>query len=66
MVDYLRQSLSEVERKVILKALRKTGWIKRDAAKVLGISRSTLYRKLNRYRIRSEYQEQLDKLLPRN
>jgi len=65
-VDYLRQSLSEVERKVLLKALRKTGWIKRDAAKVLGISRSTLYRKLNRYRIRSEYQEQLDKLLPRN
>ena len=61
----LRQSLSDVERMVILDILRQTSWIKREAAKVLGISRPTLYRKLKRYKIRSEYQEQLDKVLPR-
>ena len=42
-------SLSEGERGLILKALRKSNWNKHDAARRLKISRSTLYSKIRRY-----------------
>jgi len=64
-VGNLKQSISDAERIFILDTLRQTGWIKREAAKQLGISRTTLYRRLKRYEIRPEYQEQLDKMLAR-
>jgi transcriptional regulator of acetoin/glycerol metabolism len=64
-VGYLKKLLSEVEQEAILDTLRGTDWVKREAAKQLGISRPTLYRKLKRYKIRSEHQEQLDKMLTR-
>lgn len=42
-------SLDELERHHILQTLRKTNWVKREAARILGINRSTLDRKLERY-----------------
>ncbi len=43
--------LQEMERKMIQEVLRKTGYNKQKAAKLLGISRTTLYDKIRRYRI---------------
>jgi two-component system response regulator HydG len=42
-------SLDEVERRHILLVLDKLSWNKAEAARVLGINRATLYRKLQRY-----------------
>jgi DNA-binding NtrC family response regulator len=42
-------TLEEVERRYLIQALEETGWNKKQAAEVLGINPSTLYRKLQRY-----------------
>jgi transcriptional regulator of acetoin/glycerol metabolism len=42
-------SLREVERQQILQALEKTGWHRGKTAEILGISPSTLYRRLRDY-----------------
>jgi transcriptional regulator with GAF, ATPase, and Fis domain len=48
-------SLAQVERLAILHTLELTDWNKRQAAKILGIHRPTLYNKLRKYRLwRSE------------
>jgi len=47
--------LEEMEQKYIIKALKKYGWsdeAKAMAAKELGISRSTIYRKIAKYKIK--------------
>jgi Nif-specific regulatory protein len=44
-------SLADVERRHILATLKSTGWNKSRAAGILGIERSTLDRKIRRYRI---------------
>ncbi|MFQ5693373.1 MAG: sigma-54 interaction domain-containing protein [Nitrospinota bacterium] len=41
--------LAEIEREYVLRVLRETGGNKRKAALILGIDRSTLYRRLERY-----------------
>jgi two-component system response regulator HydG len=41
--------MDEVERRHILHVLDALGWNKAEAARVLGINRATLYRKLQRY-----------------
>jgi len=46
---YVAISLDELERHHILQTLSKTNWVKREAARILGINRSTLDRKLERY-----------------
>jgi Nif-specific regulatory protein len=46
---YVASSLDELERHHILQTLRMTNWVKREAARILGINRSTLDRKLERY-----------------
>ena len=43
--------MTEVEKEHILDALEKTGGNKREASRVLGISRDTLYRKMRKYGI---------------
>ena len=53
---YLDESLCKVERRVILDALRGHNWSRVKTAKSLGISRSTLYRKLDKYGIKGRYQ----------
>jgi transcriptional regulator with PAS, ATPase and Fis domain len=42
-------NMEEIEKSTILKALEKTHWNKRKAAKLLNISERTLYRKLKEY-----------------
>jgi DNA-binding NtrC family response regulator len=44
-------SLEEVDRLAILQTLELTDWNKRQAAKILGIHRPTLYNKLRKYRL---------------
>ena len=44
-----RASLAEIERAAILRTLKATGWSRTEAATILGIDKSTLYRKLKRY-----------------
>ena len=41
--------LEEVERRYILRVLEAVGGQKTDAARILGLDRKTLYRKLERY-----------------
>ena len=43
------RTLSEVERNYIKKVLRKVKWDKSEATKILGISKSTLYSKIQEY-----------------
>jgi DNA-binding NtrC family response regulator len=43
--------LKDIEREAILEALRKTSGRKQDAARLLGIGKSTLYDKIKKYRI---------------
>ena len=45
-----RWDLERVERTYILRVLEDHGWSKTESAEALGINRSTLYRKLTRYR----------------
>jgi Nif-specific regulatory protein len=47
--EYKPLSLADVERKHILATLRATGWNKSQTASILGIERSTLDRKIQRY-----------------
>lgn len=44
-------TLEELEKRYILKILRETGWHKSNAAKILGIDRRTLYRKIEGYKL---------------
>jgi transcriptional regulator with GAF, ATPase, and Fis domain len=45
-------SVSDMEKEMIKSALLKTGGNKRKAARILGLSERTLYRKINRYNLR--------------
>ncbi len=45
------RSLTEIERDHILETLEYTGWNKSHASKILGIERSTLDRKIRRYKL---------------
>ena len=47
-------SLDEVEKKHILKILNQTGWNISRTSDLLGINRSTLYNKINRYGLKEE------------
>jgi DNA-binding NtrC family response regulator len=42
-------TLEELEQQYLLQTLEQTGWKKKNAAEILGINPSTLYRKLQRY-----------------
>jgi transcriptional regulator of acetoin/glycerol metabolism len=48
--------LEELERRAILKTLRETSGDKLAAARMLGIGKTTLYRKLKQYNMRPEEQ----------
>lgn len=45
-------SLEKGEKKLILKALEKAGWVQKDAAQLLGISRRVLHYKIKKFGIR--------------
>ena len=44
----LKQALAAPERRLILEALERCGWRRDEAARSLGINRTTLYKKLKR------------------
>ena len=50
------QTLAEIERLTILRALERTNWNKRAAADLLGVYRPTLYGKLKKYKL-GEYRQ---------
>ncbi len=50
-VKPLKAALQKPEREYILAALRRTGWNKKRAALELNVSRSTLYKKISKYRL---------------
>jgi Nif-specific regulatory protein len=55
--QYAPVALDEIERRHILRTLKWTNGVKREAAEILGINRSTLDRKLDRYGIRGPQPE---------
>jgi PAS domain S-box-containing protein len=50
---YLKVIVEEVEKEVILECLKETNWNKNKAAKILGISRAGLYKKIEEYKLES-------------
>jgi DNA-binding NtrC family response regulator len=53
-------TLDEVERRYIQRVMEAVSWSKSEATRVLGIDRSTLYRKLERYKIAPSSMSKLD------
>ncbi len=51
VIDSPEMTLEELEKEYILKVLNYTGWQKKRAAEILGINASTLYRKLQAYKM---------------
>lgn len=49
----LKNALRDPEKKLILEALEKNRWNKKHAAEALGINRTTLYKKMNLYGIKT-------------
>ena len=47
----LKTALTLPERQLIIQALETNGWNRQNTAKVLGINRTTLYKKMKRYNI---------------
>jgi Nif-specific regulatory protein len=52
--DFAPCSLSDIEKQHVLSTLQHTGWNKSRAASILGIERSTLDRKIRRYKLTEE------------
>ncbi|HBD08752.1 MAG TPA: hypothetical protein DCZ69_10875, partial [Syntrophobacteraceae bacterium] len=52
--DAAPASLAENERRLLLRVLREAGWNKREAARRLQLSRSSLYSKIHRYGLANE------------
>jgi transcriptional regulator with PAS, ATPase and Fis domain len=47
----LKLALAAPERQIIIEALETNGWNRQDTAKTLGINRTTLYKKMKKYKI---------------
>jgi two-component system response regulator HydG len=47
----LREALEEPEKQIIIEALRAFDWRRREVAAALGVNRTTLYKKMRRYRL---------------
>jgi len=54
--DSLKSALAAPERKIILEALEANGWNRQNTAHMLGINRTTLYKKMKKYDIAFEKQ----------
>lgn len=57
-VTNLKSALADPERQIILDALENHGWNRQETADMLGINRTTLYKKMKRYGIQFEKQLQ--------
>jgi len=49
--NYLKDVVENVEKDIIMECIEKTGGNKKETAKILGLSRAGLYKKLNRYNL---------------
>jgi len=49
--NYLKDAVETIEKDLIMECIKKTGGNKKETAKVLGLSRAGLYKKLNRYNL---------------
>jgi DNA-binding NtrC family response regulator len=52
----LKAALAQPERQLILDALEANGWNRQNTARLLGINRTTLYKKMKKYSIDFEKQ----------
>jgi len=52
----LKSALAAPEREIIIEALERNGWNRQNTAKLLGINRTTLYKKMKKYGIEFETQ----------
>ena len=52
-------AVEQLERQMMVRALEETGWNKTQAAKVLGVSRRNLIRKVARYELEDEEEQEL-------
>lgn len=50
--NYLKDIVESMEKDLIIECLNKTGGNKNETAKILGLSRAGLYKKINRYNLR--------------
>ncbi len=55
----LKSALADPERQIIIDALEQHGWNRQETARVLGINRTTLYKKMKKYDISYEKQVQM-------
>ncbi len=55
----LKSALSDPERAIIMEALEVNGWNRQETARMLGINRTTLYKKMKKYNITYEQHAQL-------
>ncbi|MBW9150114.1 sigma 54-interacting transcriptional regulator [Clostridium sp. CM028] len=49
--NYLKDVVETIEQDLIMECIKKTGGNKKETAKILGLSRAGLYKKLNRYNL---------------
>ncbi|MCB2293257.1 sigma 54-interacting transcriptional regulator [Clostridium algoriphilum] len=49
--NYLKEVVETVEKDLIMECIKKTGGNKKETARILGLSRAGLYKKLNRYNL---------------
>jgi len=49
--NYLKDVVENIEKDLIMECIEKTGGNKKETAKILGLSRAGLYKKLNRYNL---------------
>jgi PAS domain S-box-containing protein len=56
------QTLEEIEKQAIYMALERNNWKRMATCRELGISKDTLRRKIDRYKLESEFDRQLDEL----
>ncbi|TWT38297.1 Transcriptional regulatory protein ZraR [Thalassoglobus neptunius] len=55
----LKSALANPERQIIIEALEQNGWNRQETAKLLGINRTTLYKKMKKYKITYEDHAQI-------
>ena len=55
----LKSAMATPERQIIVDALEANGWNRQNTAKMLGINRTTLYKKMKKYDIQYEKEKQL-------
>jgi DNA-binding NtrC family response regulator len=58
IMEKTQMTLEELEKEYLISVLEATGWQKKKASSILGINASTLYRKIQRYKLSPEKMKQ--------